>query len=161
MVNKLAETLSRVIGLKIKIVSFLFIAKPFEWRKAYKDDFTIFINRARLESSENVKKACWDNRRMQLAVETFTDMSIGASHSFTAIFTHESASAVEDKPFIMKRGVARHSDKIPRMRTSRSLRGSGKTCFALGRVEIRFMTPLCSTSWRRTPEPYDYVINEG
>lgn len=95
---------------------------------------------------------CWDIRRMQLATETFTEMSIGASHSLTAIFDQASMSAMDVMPFIKKRGVARHSDKMPRMRTSLSERGSAKILFALGRVEIRFITPLCSTSWCRIPE---------
>ena len=89
----------------------------------------------------------------QLAVEILTEMSVGASQNFTLVADQYSRSSTVWIPWWKNSGEHLQSERMARMRTSLSGRGSGKIRLALGRAATLLETPKRSISTRRRPAP--------
>lgn len=90
--------------------------------------------------------------RIKLAADILTEMSIGASHSCTEMVTQFSISSTVWIPDWKNITDNLQSERIPRMRTSLSERGSGQLRLAFGRPATR-LTPRWSISRRRRQAP--------
>jgi hypothetical protein len=123
--------------------------RPKMAKNAYKADFIISTRILCSGGTEGTRKV--NVVRIQLDWEILTEMSVGASHNFTAAAPHNSMSSTVWIPWWKNSGEHLQSDRIARMRTSLSERGSGKIRLALGRVATRLVIPRLSISIRRRP----------
>jgi len=130
--NKFPTILNKVTGLWNETRKVQQIFSKLKWR-TYKDNLTMSTIKLYFGSVGGVAKVCPVTACIAPAMETFTQMSTGASQSFAATLTQLKWSSILLRPIIKLSGSSRHIIKMLKTSNSLSDKGSAWIRLAFGR----------------------------